>query len=199
MSGSSNAFANGSNQNCGNVITDRSTTRLHAPPGGQTSFSLGWGSEPAPAAVPSRRLKENTVNQAPAPAPVQKERHPQTNSSIFNQETEAPQQQQQQQQQRHPQTNSSIFNQEAETAAPRQQQQCHPQTTSTIFNQEPDVVAPRQQQQKQEDSIIFGGQRTNGSNAYANGANQNCGNVLTDRSTTRLHAPPGGASTFKLY
>ena len=53
----SNAFANGSNQNCGNVITDRSTTRLHAPPGGQTSFSLGWGSEPAPAAVPSRRLK----------------------------------------------------------------------------------------------------------------------------------------------
>lgn len=136
------------------------------------------------------------MNQAPAPAPIQKERHPQTNSSIFNQEPDAPQQQQQ----RHPQTNSTIFNQEAQTAAPRQQQQLHPQMTSSIFNQEANVVAPRQQQQqRQEDSIIFGGQRTNGSNAYANGANQNCGNVLTDRSTTRLHAPPGGASTFKLY
>ena len=39
---SSNAYATGSNQNCGNVITDRSSTRLHAPPGGKSSFSLGW-------------------------------------------------------------------------------------------------------------------------------------------------------------
>ena len=35
-----------------------------------------------------------------------------------------------------------------------------------------------------------------GSNAYANGANQNCGNFITDRSTTRLHAPPGGRSSI---
>merc|ERR1740138_1291967 len=32
------------------------------------------------------------------------------------------------------------------------------------------------------------------SNAYANGANQNCGNVMTGRSSTRIHAPPGGGS-----
>ena len=38
---SSNAFSSGSNQNCGNVITDRPSTRLHAPPGGKSSFSLG--------------------------------------------------------------------------------------------------------------------------------------------------------------
>lgn len=37
---SSNKFADGSNQNCGNFITDRSTTRLHAPPGGKTSIQL---------------------------------------------------------------------------------------------------------------------------------------------------------------
>jgi len=37
-----------------------------------------------------------------------------------------------------------------------------------------------------------------GSNSYANGANQNCGNVITDRSTTRIHAPPGGKSSFQL-
>ena len=39
--GSSSAYANGANQNCGNFITDRSTTRLHAPPGGRSSISFG--------------------------------------------------------------------------------------------------------------------------------------------------------------
>lgn len=39
---SSNRYADGANQNCGNFITDRPTTRLHAPPGGKSSFSLGW-------------------------------------------------------------------------------------------------------------------------------------------------------------
>jgi len=34
------------------------------------------------------------------------------------------------------------------------------------------------------------------SNAYANGSNQNAGNVLTDRPTTRVHQPPGGASSI---
>lgn len=96
---SSNAFANGANQNCGNVITDRSTTRLHAPPGGQSSLSLAW--------------------EAPKAAPV-----------------------------------------------------------------EPAKAPPR-----------AGGVS---SNAFANGANQNCGNVITDRSTTRLHAPPGGKSSISL-
>mmetsp|Transcript_14016 Transcript_14016/g.27949 ORF Transcript_14016/g.27949 Transcript_14016/m.27949 type:complete len:174 (-) Transcript_14016:205-726(-) len=38
---SGNAFANGSNQNCGNVITDRSSTRIHAPPGGHSSITFG--------------------------------------------------------------------------------------------------------------------------------------------------------------
>ena len=37
---SSNAFATGSNQNCGNVITDRSSTRIHQPPGGRSSGPL---------------------------------------------------------------------------------------------------------------------------------------------------------------
>ena len=38
---SSNAYANGSNQNCGNVMTGRSSTRIHAPPGGHTQWTLG--------------------------------------------------------------------------------------------------------------------------------------------------------------
>ncbi len=40
---SSNAYASGLRQNSGNFITDRSSTRLHAPPGGKSTLSLGWG------------------------------------------------------------------------------------------------------------------------------------------------------------
>eukprot|EP00618_Florenciella_parvula_P037477 CAMPEP_0119487468 /NCGR_PEP_ID=MMETSP1344-20130328/13549_1 /TAXON_ID=236787 /ORGANISM="Florenciella parvula, Strain CCMP2471" /LENGTH=145 /DNA_ID=CAMNT_0007522333 /DNA_START=68 /DNA_END=505 /DNA_ORIENTATION=+ len=145
MSGSSNAFANGSNQNCGNVITDRSTTRLHAPPGGQSSFSLGWGSEsaPAPKQQPYRQ-KENTVN-----APMS------LGEQVARKQAAAP------------------------APAPVQQPYAAPVQENT--------------------GLVFGAQRTNGSNAYANGANQNCGNVLTDRPTTRLHAPPGGKSSISFF
>jgi hypothetical protein len=38
---SSNMYATGSNQNCGNMITDRPTSRVLAPPGGFSTFSLG--------------------------------------------------------------------------------------------------------------------------------------------------------------
>ena len=38
---SANRFATGSNQNCGNVITDRPTTRIHAPPGGRSNIFFG--------------------------------------------------------------------------------------------------------------------------------------------------------------
>ena len=36
------------------------------------------------------------------------------------------------------------------------------------------------------------------SNAFASGASQNSGNVITDRPTTRIHHAPGGASSFSL-
>lgn len=36
------------------------------------------------------------------------------------------------------------------------------------------------------------------SNLFASGASQNCGNVLTDRPSSRVTAPPGGHSTFAI-
>lgn len=121
-----NAYANGANQNCGNVITGRSSTRINAPPGGSSSFSLGWGSDDT-----SMPVKENVRRRDPN----------QSSLSFGGSDAKAP----------------------AKIAAPQQH--------------------------------TFGAM-TNGqsSNRYANGANQNCGNVLTDRPSTRVVAPPGGAS-----
>ncbi len=44
----------------------------------------------------------------------------------------------------------------------------------------------------------FSGGRVS-SNVFANGANQNSGNFITDKPITRIHAPPGGVSTLRLY
>ena len=38
---SSNAFARGANQNAGNVLTDRPTSKVLAPPGGRSSIVFG--------------------------------------------------------------------------------------------------------------------------------------------------------------
>jgi hypothetical protein len=56
-----------------------------------------------------------------------------------------------------------------------------------------------------EATICFGGDADDpfnthnvSSNKFADGANQNCGNTITDRPSTRLHHAPGGASTLTL-
>jgi len=41
LSVSGNKFANGSNMNCGNVITDRPSSRVLQPPGGKSSIHFG--------------------------------------------------------------------------------------------------------------------------------------------------------------
>lgn len=41
-------------------------------------------------------------------------------------------------------------------------------------------------------------QRGVSSNQWAQGANQNCGNMISDRPTSRVLQPPGGGSSFKL-
>jgi SPIRAL1-like protein len=135
---SSNAFANGANQNCGNVLTDRPTTRLHAPPGGKSQMSsiLSWEDD-----TPQTNSRAQREARGPGlPAPAQ-----------FGQD-------------------------------PMQQQR---------------GPAPQSFESRRND-YISSANRDSGasSNAYANGANQNCGNVLTDRRTTKVSAPPGGHSSI---
>jgi SPIRAL1-like protein len=138
---SSNAFANGANQNCGNVLTDRPTTRLHAPPGGKSQIAsiLSWDTDESDSHANKRAQREARGPAVPAPAhfgvdPMQ---------------------------QRGPAQN--------------------------FENRRNDYTASSQ---------AAGGHSGVSSNAYASGANQNCGNVLTDRRTTKVTAPPGGHSSI---
>lgn len=137
---SSNAFANGANQNCGNVLTDRPTTRLHAPPGGKSQMSsiLSW--EPEEPAPQNRRAQREARD---VPEPAQFGVDPMQRNS-------------------------------------RQQG--------------PSFESQRNQYMTSSQAYGGAGHGGTSSNAYANGANQNCGNVLTDRRTTKVSAPPGGHS-----
>ena len=45
----------------------------------------------------------------------------------------------------------------------------------------------------------FGGAQAVSANVFASGHNQNCGNVMTGRSTTRVAQAPGGTSSLRFY
>ncbi|GAQ83164.1 hypothetical protein KFL_001380050 [Klebsormidium nitens] len=53
---SSNAFANNNDQNNGNYITDRPSTRVQQPAGGISQISLGGGYDTTPEKVPAHKL-----------------------------------------------------------------------------------------------------------------------------------------------
>lgn len=146
---SSNSYANGSSQNSGNVITDRSSTRVAQQPGGNSTLSLGWGAA------------ATNVRKAAATRP--------------------PPQQQQQSTQRY---------QAQAPAWAQSQQPTQPYSAPS---------SGRYGGSSNGGSMAFGANpdRMRGSsNAFANGSSQNTGNYITERSSTRIHAPPGGRSTF---
>ena len=121
---SSNAYATGSNQNSGNFITDRPTTKVHAPPGGRSQISFG---------------DDTTTASKPTKTPV------------VEKTTEG--------------------------------------MKSLRVTKEPTPVVAKETVRAKASSGVS-------SNRFASGSNQNCGNFITDRPTTRVHAPPGGKSSI---
>lgn len=130
---SSNQYASGANQNAGNVLTDRPSTRLHHAPGGTSTICLG-----------DEVSSEVRIAQLAA----------------------------------------------VSAATPSQK--------ASEISEQPRLLGAA--------TLVLGGDYPNdrveakrtSSNAFANGANQNAGNTITDRSSTRLHHAPGGKSTICL-
>lgn len=110
--------------NRGQFLGNKPSTRVHAQPGGNSSFSLSWG-EPA----------QKAAGAPAAPMPMEPE---------TLKENECPQD----------------------------------------VNVDMSVAAKK------------GGSGPVSSNAWASNASQNSGNMISERPTTRIHAPPGGKSSI---
>lgn len=240
---SSNLYANGSNQNCGNVITDRSTTRIHHAPGGASSICLGDGSGDArfadkpgrQAGYGSNRQPEANgrqpcygLSQRPEPAPVASEGRPMTPQQQYASELKAQidakkalasagkaehlradraddVRVQREAGQLRAEHDGEIAKQRQREANVDQNSQRH----AEYMARESGLAQGQQRGQHESpwpannDSrhrALQGEQQPAAisANRYASGANQNSGNVMTDRSTTRIHQAPGGKSSLVL-
>jgi len=183
---SSNAFANGANQNCGNKITDRPTTRLHQAPGGTSTICLGedlssegtdHNTQPGKvASVEVAETKKTVSSNAFANG---------ANQNAGNTITDRPTTRLHQA----PGGTSTICLGSDEASATTEPASAPTaevaQISGSVATETPDTVAPAPA-------------KTVSSNAFANGANQNCGNTITDRPSTRVHQAPGGNSSVCL-
>jgi len=161
---SANRFANGANQNSGNVLTDRPSTRLHHAPGGAASICLGdaKASEMFEGKPQSVRLADRfeqydcSAGTGGAAALLLGANYPQ---EVAKQKP---------------------------AASPSNQ------------------GASRRQAPGGDSSLCLGNDGSHNasgntsSNKFANGANQNAGNSITDRPTTKLHFAPGGKASICL-
>ena len=202
---SSNAFANGNNQNCGNFISDRPTTKLHAPPGGSsTAGSLifgGGSSNYTEVGVSSNRYangsNQNCGNVMTGRSSTRLHAPPggsssQAGSLIFGGGYTNPKEARRQAQQK--------------TKHPMQPVTTHIQnvpvvkdtTSASKSQQQPSANNPMISQPVRQ-NVATGASSGVSSNKFATGSNQNCGNFITDRPTTRVHAPPGGKSSGPLW
>jgi SPIRAL1-like protein len=207
---SSNVFAQNANQNCGNVMTGRSSTRVVAPPGGASSFSIGGGygvdtSGRPPLQYGKRGTAPGRDYGAGAPSHGRGDSQTTTRKYLG-----------------HGAMAQSMYNQDEAYARSKGFRQ--PEVSENFRSGRPSNYAlPTSSTDGRFDHSIVSRSDLNAyrnqsafspqhaqpqtsqesmhavsSNVYASGSNQNCGNVMTGRSSTKRMAPPGGHSSFSL-
>lgn len=217
---SSNTFASGSNQNCGNVISDTPTTRVARPPGGTSSFSLSWDEGGGSAGPPVNRGKQipaagQTTRASPNPiAKGYNPNHGNVLSETPSTRVASP-----------PGGASSLSigmgGSGIAGASPGRRpppalatdldnylqstglQQLSPQSATHTPTGPPTPQKEASPSQFQTTGSAraaeaFGSRPRESSNSYASGSDQNAGNVLTGVPTTRVNKPPGGQSAVRL-
>ncbi|CAJ1336383.1 unnamed protein product [Effrenium voratum] len=193
---SANSFANGSNQNCGNVLSDIPTTRVAAPPGGKSSICLGWDDRPpaggAGRQAPIRESRDPAGYQAAgarrAPDDDQAfgSRPRESGNSFAN---------------GHNQNTGNVLTGVPSTRVSRppggQSEMSLAWDTSSRAQDRGGFSAAGARRAPNDDQA-FGSRPRESGNSFANGHNQNTGNVLTGVPSTRVSRPPGGQSEMSL-
>lgn len=171
---SSNAYASGVNQNAGNFLTEKPITKIHAPPGGVSSISFGdqHASEPAAAGAAKPQQPGLALGTPTQPATPE--------SAESTEDGPAPIRMMEL-----PPAPSAV-----EEAEEEQEEVGEGETAAAA------AVVPPPAPETEVTAADGGGASTVSSNAYASGSNQNSGNFMTGRPTTRVRAPPGGASSI---
>jgi len=196
MTSSSNRFAHGANQNCGNVISERPSTRLHQAPGGNSSLLLGAcddsESQHGETAVSSNKFAnganqncENVLSERPS---TRLHQPPGGNSTLLLGVCD-----------------DSSCGSEAVTVSSSKFANGSNQNCGNVLSERPST---RLHQAPGGNSTLLlgvchdsGGQNevvTVSSNKFASGANQNSGNMISDRPSTRVRQAPGGHTTICL-
>eukprot|EP00450_Noctiluca_scintillans_P016488 CAMPEP_0194530616 /NCGR_PEP_ID=MMETSP0253-20130528/67609_1 /TAXON_ID=2966 /ORGANISM="Noctiluca scintillans" /LENGTH=198 /DNA_ID=CAMNT_0039375871 /DNA_START=28 /DNA_END=624 /DNA_ORIENTATION=+ len=195
--------------NRGNRITSTPTTRVNAPPGGASSFSFAHEDVPRSQRSPRCEGTKPGILSWDESAPrqsmqVSRQDHAPVHNILEWDETRRFQKQQDQNQNkytRQQQSNNILEWNENIPLSPRQFQRPDqpklPDGRSNILSWEETECKRQSRTPRGMEEVVFGARINGSSNNYANGANQNCGNVLSDRPTTRVEKPPGGFSSIR--
>ena len=181
---SANAFASGRDQNCGNVVTGRPTSRVLAPPGGTQTFTLGntdddSNEENNTALVPSSS-SSSSESSSVVVDPLALKRMPLSELRTLCR--------------RHSLQPAGCKDALVERLEDWMMMMNNNTNTGVEISR--DVFDATRAAPP---GTTTRGQRENNNNInnnnYARATSQNVGNFLTERPTSRVLAPPGGASS----
>ena len=182
---SANAFASGRDQNCGNVVTGRPTSRVLAPPGGTQTFTLGNdddSNEENNNALPSS-LSSSESSSVVVVDPLALKRMPLSELRTLCR--------------RHSLQPAGCKDALVERLEDwmMMMNNNNNNNTNTGVEISRDVfdatrAAPGTTRGRENNN-----NNNNKNNNYARANSQNVGNFLTERPTSRVLAPPGGASS----
>ena len=183
---SANAFASGRDQNCGNVVTGRPTSRVLAPPGGTQTFTLGNdddSNEENNNALPSSLSSSESSSVVVVVDPLALKRMPLSELRTLCR--------------RHSLQPAGCKDALVERLEDwmMMMNNNNNNNTNTGVEISRDVfdatrAAPGTTRGRENNN-----NNNNKNNNYARANSQNVGNFLTERPTSRVLAPPGGASS----
>ena len=183
---SANAFASGRDQNCGNVVTGRPTSRVLAPPGGTQTFTLGNdddSNEENNNALPSSLSSSESSSVVVVVDPLALKRMPLSELRTLCR--------------RHSLQPAGCKDALVERLEDwmMMMNNNNNNNTNTGVEISRDVfdatrAAPGTTRGRENNN-----NNKNNNNSYARATSQNVGNFLTERPTSRVLAPPGGASS----
>ena len=186
---SANAFASGRDQNCGNVVTGRPTSRVLAPPGGTQTFTLGNdddSNEENNNALPSSLSSSESSSVVVVVDPLALKRMPLSELRTLCR--------------RHSLQPAGCKDALVERLEDWMMMMNNNNNTNThtgveISRDVFDATRAAPGTTRGRENNNNNNNTNNNSNNYARATSQNVGNFLTERPTSRVLAPPGGASS----